>query len=330
MRAKHIAVAASAAALAAGLAACGGNDSSSSSSSGGSGKKYDVTLIVGVKGDAFYGSMTCGAKAAAAKLGVNLDVQGADKWDPSLQTPVVNAVVAKKPDAILIAPTDAKAMYAPLKQAAAAGIKVVLVDTTLDNPSLAVSEVTSDNKAAGALAAEEVAREAGKNGSVLTVDVQPGITTTGDRVHGFQEKAKEMGFTDLGVQFTGDDPAKASSVVTSTLAKHPDLAGVFATNTLTGEGAATGLRSARKEGKVKLIGFDANPSGVEAIQKGVAQAQVVLKPLDIGYQGVQQAVNALEGKQVQKKILTGSLVATKKNLNDPQVQKYLYKSSCEA
>jgi ribose transport system substrate-binding protein len=329
MRAKNIAVAASAAALAAGLAACGGSDSPGSGSASSGAKRHKVTLIVGVKGDAFYGSMTCGAQAAARKLGVDLDVQGADKWDPSLQTPVVNAVVARKPDAILIAPTDAKAMYAPLKQAAAAGIKVVLVDTTLDDPSLAVAEVTSDNEAAGALAADEVSREAGKTGSVLTVDVQPGITTTGARVKGFQTKAKSIGFTDLGVQFTGDDPAKASSVVTSTLARHPDLAGVFATNTLTGEGAATGLRSARKQGKVKLIGFDANPSGVTAIENGVAQAQIVLKPLDIGYQGVVQAVNALEGKPVQKKILTGSLVASKKNLNDPQVQKYLYKDSCE-
>jgi ribose transport system substrate-binding protein len=323
MGTKQIAAAAIVTALAAGLAACGDDDSG-----GGSGGKHEIALIIGVKGDAFYGSLSCGARQAAKKLGVDLSIQGPEKWDPSLQTPIVNAVAAKKPDAILIAPNDDKAMYAPLKQAAAEGIEVVLVDTTLQDASFAAAEVTSDNQAAGALAAEEVAREAGRDGSVLTVDVTPGITTTGARVKGFQGQAKKLGFTDLGVQYTGDDPAKASSVVTSTLAKHPDLAGVFATNTLTGEGAANGLREAHKEGKVKLIGFDANPSGVEAIEKGVAQAQVVLKPLDIGYQGVVQAVNALEDKPVKKETLTGSVIATKDNLKDPQVSKYLYTDSC--
>jgi ribose transport system substrate-binding protein len=331
MTAKALTAAACAAALVAGLAACGGTDSSgggSGASDSGGHKQYKLALITGVKGDAFYGSLACGARQAAEKLGATVDVQAPDKFDPSLQTPIVNAVVAQKPDAILIAVTDSRAMYAPLKQAADQGIKIVLVDTTLDNPSLAVSQVSSDNTAAGGLAAKEVARLAGKGGSVVTIDVQPGITTTGDRVHGFEQAAKSLGFTNLGVQYTGDDPAKASSAVTSTLAKHPDLAGVFATNTLTGEGAATGLRDQHKEGQVKLIGFDANPSGVEALEKGVAQAQVVLKPLDIGYQGVQQAVNALSGDPVKPKILTGSTIATKSNLDEPAVKKYLYTDSC--
>jgi ribose transport system substrate-binding protein len=308
-------------------AGCGSDEEGAAAGGGG---QHKITLIIGVKGDAFYSSMTCGAQQAATKLGVDLDVQGPDKWDPSLQTPVLNAVVAKKPDAILIAPNDAKAMYAPLKQAEAEGIKIVLVDTTLEDPSLAVAEVTSDNEAAGGLAAKEVARQAGKDGAVLTVDVSPGISTTEARVKGFQATAEQEGFQDLGVQYTGDDPAKASGAVTATLARHPDLAGVFATNTLTGEGAATGLREAGKAGKVKLIGFDANPSGVEALEQGVAQAQVVLKPLDIGYEGVTQAVNALEGKPVEKKVLTGSVIANKGNVSDPEVSKYLYRESCES
>ena len=78
---------------------------------------YKMTLIAGVKGDEFYITMNCGAQAEAKKLGVDLDFQGPDQFDASLQTPIVNGVAAKKPDAILIAPTDTKAMYAPIKQA---------------------------------------------------------------------------------------------------------------------------------------------------------------------------------------------------------------------
>ena len=314
--------------LAAGVAACGGDDDSPSAASGG-GDSYKITLITGVRGDAFYGSLACGAKQAADRLGAELEVQGPDAWDPAKQTPIVNAVIADKPDAILIAPTDDTAMLAPLLQASQAGIKVVLVDTTLKDPSLAVSQVTSDNEEAGRQAADTVAKEVGGKGSVLTVDVSPGISTTEARVRGFGEGAEAAGLEDLGVEYSADDPAKAASIVTSTLAKHPDLKAVFATNTLTGEGAATGLRQAGKSGDIKLIGFDANPSGIEALENDIAQAQVVLKPLDIGAQGVEQAVAALEGKPTEEKILTGSLVATKDNLKNAEIQKYLYRESCQ-
>ncbi len=143
------------AALALVVAACGGDDDSSSSggsasSSGGSKKNYKMTLVAGVKGDEFYITMNCGAQAKAKELGVTLDFQGPDEFDASQQTPIVNAVAAKKPDAMLVAPTDTKAMFAPIKQVADAGSKVVLVDTTLEQPDMAVSQIASDNKGGGA------------------------------------------------------------------------------------------------------------------------------------------------------------------------------------
>ena len=132
------------------LAACGGSDnggsSAGSSSSASSAKKYNMTLIAGVKGDEFYITMNCGAQAEAKKLGVSLNFQGPDKFAPDQQIPIVNAVAAKKPDAVLIAPTDTKALFAPITQLSDGGSKVVLVDTTLDQPGMAVSQISSDNE----------------------------------------------------------------------------------------------------------------------------------------------------------------------------------------
>src|SRR3954463_1136109 len=144
--------AACAAILALGVAACGSDDNSSTSSGSSSGsssssakKNYKMTLLAGVKGDQFYITMNCGAQAKAKELGATLDFQGPDNFAAAEQTPIVNAVAAKKPDALLIAPTDTKALYAPIKQVADAGSKVVLVDTTLDQPDMAVSQIASDN-----------------------------------------------------------------------------------------------------------------------------------------------------------------------------------------
>jgi ribose transport system substrate-binding protein len=321
-------VAAAAIGLAVGVAACGSSNKSNggSSSSSSSKKSYKMTLIAGVKGDEFYITMNCGAQDEAKKLGVSLDFQGPDKFDPSLQTPVVNAVAAKKPDAVLVAPTDTKAMFAPINQLKQNGSKIVLVDTTLDDPSIAESQIASDNLAGGKAAADTLAKLIGGKGKVFVNNVNPGISTTDLRAKGFEDEAKKLGLTYIGVQYNNDDPAKAASIVNGVLAKNPDLKGIFATNLFGAEGSATALRQSGKQGKVKIVGFDAGPKQVKDLQDGIVQGLIAQKPATIGSDGVQQAYNALSGKPVTKKIATGSVSLTKANLS--QNSQYEYKSHC--
>jgi ribose transport system substrate-binding protein len=311
------------------LAACGGDDEGGGGG-GGAERQYKLTLIQGVKGDQFYVTMQCGAQEAAAAAGATLDVTAPDEFDASLQTPVVNAVVAKKPDAILIAPTDTQAMIPPLTQAKAAGIKLVFVDTTTENGAeLAESEIASDNEEGGREAARSLAELTGGKGSVLVINVKPGISTTDARAKGFEEEIKKTpGLKYIGQEYSNDKPEVAASKATAALAAHPDLVGIFGTNLFSAEGAATGLRSAGATEKVKIVGFDAGPKQVEDLEQGIVQALIAQKPADIGKAGVEQAIAALKGEPVQKKIGTGFVVVTKENMNDPDVKPFLYKSSC--
>ena len=311
------------------LAACGGDDEGGGGGGGGE-QQYKLTLIQGVKGDQFYVTMQCGAQEAAAAAGATLDVTAPDEFDASLQTPVVNAVVAKKPDAILIAPTDTQAMIPPLTQAKAAGIKLVFVDTTTENGAeLAESEIASDNEEGGREAARSLAELTGGKGSVLVINVRPGISTTDARAKGFEEEIKKTpGLKYIGQEYSNDKPEVAASKATAALAAHPDLVGIFGTNLFSAEGAATGLRSAGATEKVKIVGFDAGPKQVEDLEQGIVQALIAQKPADIGKAGVEQAIAALKGEPVQKKIGTGFVVVTKENMNDPDVKPFLYKSSC--
>jgi ribose transport system substrate-binding protein len=312
------------------VGACGSDDnsgSSSGSSSSSGGKNYKLTLIAGVKGDEFYITMNCGAQAAAKAAGATLDFQGPDQFDASQQTPIVNSVQAKKPDAVLIAPTDTKALYAPIKSLADNGSKVVLVDTTLDQPSMAVSQIASDNVAGGEAAAKALLGLTGSQGKFLVINVKPGISTTDQRAQGFEKGLQgKSGVQYLGQQYNNDDPAKAASIVTSTLAKTPDLKGIFATNLFGAEGAASGLRQAGKLGQVKIVGFDAGPKQVEDLKQGTVQALIAQQPSEIGKQGVEQAIAALKGEPTKPKIGTGFTILTKDNL--AQNQDAEYKSSC--
>jgi ribose transport system substrate-binding protein len=311
------------------LAACGGGDEGGGGA-GGAEQQYKLTLIQGVKGDQFYVTMQCGAQEAAKAAGATLDVTAPDEFDASLQTPVVNAVVAKKPDAILVAPTDTKAMIPPLTQAKAAGIKLVFVDTTTENGAeLAESEIASDNEEGGREAARTLAKLTGGKGSVLVINVKPGISTTDARAKGFEDEIKKTpGLKYIGQEYSNDKPDVAAAKATAALSAHPDLVGIFGTNLFSAEGAATGLRSAGASKKVKIVGFDAGPKQVEDLEQGIVQALIAQKPADIGKAGVEQAIAALKGEPVQKKIGTGFVVVTKENMNNPDVQPFLYKSSC--
>jgi ribose transport system substrate-binding protein len=315
------------AALAVASAGCGGSSNNNSGSSGGAKKK--VTLIQGVANEPFYISMYCGAKEEAAKLGVTLDVTAAAKWDVAQQTTVVNAVTAKRPDAVLIAPVDKEAMAGPVKQLAGNGSKVIFVDTELTDTSVGLSRISSDNKLGGQLGAKSLAKQVGDKGKVLLLSPAKGIATTDDRVTGFKaELANHPGISLVSEQYPGDDAAKTQEVVSATLAANPDLAGIFAANLVTGQGAASALNAAGKVGAVKLVEFDASPAQVDGLKAGTIQSLISQEPLDIGRQGVQQAVNALTGKSVDQHINTQLVEVTKDNLADPNVAQYLYKSQC--
>ncbi|TDP97917.1 ABC transporter substrate-binding protein [Labedaea rhizosphaerae] len=324
-----LAVAAAGAAVAL-LAACGGGQvgQTPGGSAGPAPGNKNLVLVPGVQNEPFYISMQCGAQQEAAKLGYKLDTQAPQKFDASLQTPIVNALGANKPAALLIAPTDDVAMATPMTTLKNMGVKIIEVDTALQDKSVAQSSISSNNAEGGKLAADTLAGLLkGQKGSVLVLDTIAGTSTTNARAKGFtDELAKYPNLKSVGVQFTQNEPDQAASKVTAALSSTPDLVGVFATNLNTGEGAATGLHNAGKIGKVKLVGFDASPSEVDGLKSGDFQALIAQDPAGIGKQGVDQAVAAVEGKPVQRTI-DAPLVAITKDDMDSKSQ-YFYKSSC--
>ncbi len=291
-------------------------------------KNYNIQFIQGVSGDEFYISMQCGAQAEAAKLGVTVTTQGPQKFDPTLQRPILDSVVAAKPDAILIAPTDVTAMQRPLEAAAAAGIKVILVDTTTENPSYAASAIASDNEGGGRAAFEAIQRLNPSGGKVMVMSTDPGVSTVDARIKGFETAAKaDSKFQYLNVQYSHNDPATASNLMGSALQKDPDIVGVFAANLFAAEGSANGVRQAGKSGTVKVVSFDAGPNQVKALKEGTVQALVAQQPGTIGQYGVDMAVAALDGGQVTPKVQTGFTVITSENI-DGEGGRAAYRSSC--
>ena len=322
------------------LAACSSSSSSSpaastgasstSSSAAAAGKNYNVELVVGTKSDDFYVTMECGAMAEAKTLGVNLTVTGPADFSAPEQAPILNAVAASKPDALIVAPTDTKALNPELTRIGNEGVKEVFVDTTTTDPSVAVSHITSDNTGGGKLAADSLAAQVGDKGTVAVINVNPGISTTDARIAGFtaEMKAKYPGITVLATQYDNDSSATAASQVEADITAHPNLSGVFATNVLSAQGAATGIQHAGASGKVKVATFDAEPQQITALKSNTIQLAIAQSPYLEGQDGVEQAVNALSGKPVSANIGTPLVAITQQNVNSASVQKNIYVASC--
>jgi len=318
-----------------GLSACGssGSGSGNASSSGSGGKAgagKNLELVVGTKSDDFYVTMECGAEAEAKALGAKLTVNGPADFSVSEQAPILNSVAASKPDALIVAPTDAKALDPELTRIQNGGTKLIFVDTSSSDSSLGVSRITSDNLGGGKLAADSLATQIGGKGTVAVIDVNPGISTTDARIQGFDQemKAKYPNITVLSTQYDNDSTATAASQVSSDIAAHPNLSGVFATNVLSAQGAATGVQHAGKSGKVKVATFDAEPQQMQFLKANTIQLAVAQDPYLEGQDGVEQAINAVTGKSVKANIGTPLQAITRQNMNDPSIQKFVYKSSC--
>ena len=289
-----------------------------------------ITFIQGVAGDAFYITMNCGVQEAAAKAGATVTVQGGAKWDATIQKPVLDSVIAAKPQAILIAPNDMTAMQKPIEAAIAAGIKVVLVDTTIGDASAAVSEIASDNYGGGKAAFTAVKQLAPKGGKVLVVSTSPGVSSVDARVNGFADAAnKDKKYNYIGVQYSNNEPAVAQRIITAALAKNKDIVAVFATNLFSAQGVAAGIKQAGKAGKVQVVGFDAGSDQVKALKAGTVQALIAQQPATIGSEGVDAAVAAIAGKAPKsKKIATGFTILTKKNIDTDAGKKAQYRDAC--
>jgi ABC-type sugar transport system substrate-binding protein len=314
------------------LSACGSSSPSSSSSGGGSSSaaKKNLELVVGTKSDDFYVTMECGAEAEAKALGVKLTVNGPADFSVSEQAPILNAVAVSKPDALIVAPTDAQALDPELQRIQNGGTKIIFVDTSSSDMSLGVSRITSDNIGGGKLAADSLGQQIGGKGTVAVIDVNPGISTTDARIQGFAQemKAKYPGITVLPTQYDNDSSATAASQVASDIAAHPNLAGVFATNVLSAQGAGTGVQHAGKAGKVKVATFDAEPQQMQMLKANSIQLAVAQDPYLEGQDGVEQALNAAEGKPVTANIGTPLVAINQQNMNQASIQQYVYKSSC--
>jgi len=265
---------------------------------GGGGKRVGVTLLT--REHEFYRELEAGLRDAAQKAGYEVIVTSGD-FDLAKQQSQIENFVVQRVDAIVVCPADSKGIGPAIDQATQAGIPVFTADIAAQGGQV-VSHIASDNLAGGRLAAEFIAKALNGQGDVGIIgqqEVQSGL----DRELGFKEEMKKYpGIKVAAVLNGGGVRDKALKAAEDMLQANPNLKGIFGINDDSALGALSAAE-ARGRNDMVIVGYDAIPEAVKAIERGSAlKADVAQQPKELGAKTIDAIATHFAGGQVEKSI----------------------------
>jgi ribose transport system substrate-binding protein len=284
--------------------------------------------------DPFYQVMELGVNAAVADFGLEVVSQYPDTWGPTVQTPILDALVARGDlDYLITAPTDREQMVAPLQSAIDAGMKVITVDTFLGDGdyvngpiTFPLSYIGSDNVEGGRIAGRALADVLNEEGSVYIQNTNVGVSTTEQRSEGFREAIAEFPNMEVvGEDYNLDDANTSVEQTSAVLQRVPDLGGIFGVKVFSAQGAGNAVVNAGLGGVVQVVAFDATSFAIELLRSGDVTLVIAQKPFDMGYLAVSMAMADWRGvSSIPPRITTGYAIINADNVDDPEVARFIY------
>ena len=286
------------------LAGCGGKKEEAAAES------YKIALITMDRVDQHWVTLDEGAMKAAAELGVEVVNMSPNAKDDAQQIEQINNAVSSGCQAIVVAANGPDSVSSALKEAAAAGVKIIYVDS----PANVEAEATfsTNNKAAGKTAGEtmiaELEAKGITEGAVGIVNVNAATDSTVQREAGFREAFEGKAYTLLETQYGEGDAAKSQTIAENYITQ--GVVGIFGCNEGSTNGAGNAVKAAAA--KVIVVGFDKSDAILGLIEDGFILATMAQNPDVMGYEGVKAAVAALNGEALGGAVTdTGVSVLTK-------------------
>lgn len=283
-----------------------------------------VGLVMKSLGNEFFKTMEEGAIAHANELGnVKLITAGIQsETDLEAQISLVENMVAQGVDAIVIAPADSHALVPVLVRAVKAGIVVVNIDVKLADDALAdagvdIPFIGPDNAGGAKLSGDVLAKFLGAGANVIILEGIPGADNATQRAKGFQEAADAGDLKVVASQTAHWETDEAFTLTTNLLTSNPDVQGIMASNDSMALGAVRAVDSMGLTGKVEIVGFD-NISAVHPlICQGAMLATVDQFAAQQAADGMDIAIEMLNGTEHSGWVKTPVELITKDTLTCP-------------
>jgi ABC-type sugar transport system substrate-binding protein len=330
VRVRHVLVV-GAGALALGIAGCGGSSSgsgSASSSPASSATEAGVASSSAASASAagpvkiafitkfpvaFFTAMDDAAKAfATTTSGVDITYFSCKSpSDVACQTAQIQDAVAKGFQAIVITPMGTEVIPA-MNAAADKGLKVVLVDNNLDAFTKKTAVAATDNVKGGKAAGEYLKSVLKPGDTIGLMEGVRGVPALDARIQGVKDALKDSGVkVIIGGAETKCDAATGATVAQDLFTREPKLTAIYSA---CDDPAISAAKVAKQKGKkVLVMGYDGLPDAAKAIMAGDMTATIAQFPGKMAALGVEAAMKAVQGQQVDAFIDTGTELVTKDN-----------------
>lgn len=300
---------------------------SSDSSAAGSNKKTIGFSALTLK-NPFFKVIGDSLAAEAEKHGYTVVINDADR-DVTTQAKHIDDYIAQNVTAIVLNPTDRVAIGTAIERANKAGIPVFTCDLMCEAEGIKIAgHVGTDNFQGGRLAGTAMIEALGEEGGDVLILHFKQANSCVLRVEGFNDsitahnKDRAEGKISVVAELEGGGLQDIALRATAdAIQAHPNLRGIFAINDPSAIGAWTALSQAGKQDQVKIVGFDGQLIGKEAIRDGKIYADPIQFPEKMGTITMENILKYINGEEFDQEILIETKLYRREDAaNDPELQ----------
>lgn len=272
----------------------------------------------------FWASISEGARMAAKEFGVELKAVGpAHEQLTDEQNEMILEAIEERPDAIALAPGSYEETIPYAEKILEAGIRLVLVDSTMEE-AFEVPVIATDNFAAGFKLGAYMKQFVTEETVIGIVSYVEGSSTAVGREAGFREGLGEARKQIVETVFCDSLSDKAYEETCGLLERYPGMDLIVGLNEYSAVGAARAVENRGKTGKIRMAGIDSSMEQIQFLESGVYEALVIQKPFNMGYLSVETAWKAVQGEKTEGYLDSGSELITRENMYTEENQKLLF------
>lgn len=292
----------------------------------GESSRRQVAVIVKSTDSAFWKSVFSGAGAAATEYNLSVTTQGPENEDDyETQNEMIRQAVQDGAEAIIFSAVDFYANADTIDEAAAAGVKIIVIDSTVNSEHISCS-ISTDNYKAGQMAAQAILNAAEGSLKLGIVNFDRNSANGQQREKGLRDvlgMQPRVEIVDaINVKSTTEDAKRGTEEM---LERHPEINAIATFNEWTSLGVGYAIRELEIGEKTAVVAFDSNVVSVGMLETGEVDALIVQNPYAIGYLGVEHAYRLINDLPVaEKDVDTATTIITKENMYEEESQKVLF------
>jgi ribose transport system substrate-binding protein len=280
-------------------------------------KKPSIAIVVSTLNNPWFVVLADAAKQRCEELGYQATVFDSQNSTDKEASHFEN-IIAGGYDAILFNPTDADGSVSNVRKATTAKLPVFCIDREINSNDAATSQILSDSYSGCIALGQYFVEQVGEKGEYAELLGLVGDNNTHNRSKGFHSVVDR--YPDLKMvaqQSAGFDRAMGLEVMETILQAHPDLNAVFCGNDAMAMGAYQAIAAAKKEGHIKVFGFDGAEDALRLIADNKIAATGMQFPKTMARTAAEYAHQWLKGKrEFPQKLPIAVELVTPKNVND--------------